>query len=387
MELPLLKDADVKGKRVLVRFDYNVPLKGEKVVDDTRLKESLPTIKYLLEGHAKVIIMSHLGRPRGKAVPEMRLDAVAEHLSELLHKDVEKVNDCVGGEIKAVAESLNEGEILMLENLRFHSEEEANDEGFAKQLAELAEIYVNDAFGVSHRANASVVAITKFLPSYAGLLLQKEVETLSKLIDKAKRPFVAVLGGAKVSDKIGVIRKLAEKADYLLIGGAMMFTFLKSEGKEVGRSLVENEKLEVANSLLNEEVILPVDAVFAETADSSETEVVSVDSMPKDKKGLDIGPKTVEIFSEKISSAKTILWNGPMGVFESEPFSKGTFELGKAITFSGATTILGGGDTIAAMERAGLKEKFTFVSTGGGAMLEFLEGKELPALAALKGKK
>jgi 3-phosphoglycerate kinase len=387
MLIPLLKDADVKGKRLLVRVDFNVPLRDGKITDDTRLRESLPTIQYLIENNAKIILMSHLGRPKGKVSEELRMDVVAERLSQLLHRDIEKVNDCVGEDVKTVANALHEGDILMLENLRFHQGEEANDEVFAEQLAELADIYVNDAFGASHRAHASVVAITKFLPSYAGLLLQKEIEVLTKVLESPEKPFIAVLGGAKVSDKINLIKNLLPKVDSLLIGGAMMFTFLKAQGKEVGKSLVEEEKIDVAKQLLqNKKIIIPVDVVVANNAESKETGFVTADKISPEKMGLDIGPKSVQLFKEKISRAKTIFWNGPLGMFEVDIFAQGTSEIASAIAASNAITVVGGGDTVAAADKLGLKNKFTHVSTGGGAMLKFLEGKELPAIAALTKK-
>jgi phosphoglycerate kinase len=385
--IKLLKDAPVKGKKVILRLGYDVPIKNGKVVDNTRIKESLPTLNYLLGKGAKVIIITHQGRPDGKAVEELRLSPVAEELARLIGKPVKTARDCIGAEAKSAASSLKEGEILMLENLRFHREEEANDPQFSKQLASLGDIYVNDAFSVSHRAHASIEGITKFLPGYAGFLLQKEIEMLGRLIENPEKPFIALLGGAKVSDKIGVITSLSKKADSILIGGAMQFTFLKAQGKETGTSIMETEKVEMAKKMLKTgKIVLPVDAIVADSPDSKDISTVVIDKIPAGKKGLDIGSETVKLFSGKLAAAKTIVWNGPVGMFEKEAFSKGTVELAKAIASSRATTVIGGGDTIAAAEKAGVKAKFTFVSTGGGAMLEFLEGKELPGIAALTAK-
>jgi phosphoglycerate kinase len=385
--MKLLKEANVNGKKVIVRFGYDVPIKDGKVQDDTRIKESLPTINYLLGKKAKIIIISHQGRPDGKAVEELKLKPVAARLSELIGKQVKTASDCIGEDAISAANSLKEGEILVLENLRFHKEEEANDDAFSKQLASLGDIYVNESFPVCHRKHASIVGITKFIPSYCGFLLQKEIEMLGKLIESPEKPFIAVLGGAKVSDKIGVIESLSKKADLILIGGAMQFTFLKGQGLETGTSLVEPEKVEDAKKMLeNGKIVLPVDAVIAESKDSKVVETVPISKMPAGKRGLDIGAKTVNLFSDKLKGARTIVWNGPLGMFEIEAFSKGTTAIAKAIASSKATTIAGGGDTIAAIEKAGVKGKFTFISTGGGAMLEFLEGKELPGIAALKAK-
>jgi phosphoglycerate kinase len=384
----LLKDANVAGKRVLVRFDYNVSVKNGAVADDTRLKETLPTINFLRSDGAKLIIMSHLGRPDGKLVEGMSLKPVAVHLSELLGVEVKMAPDCIGPETEAMAASLKEGEIIMLENLRFHKEEEENDDEFSRQLASLGEVYVNDAFGTVHRAHASVVGVTKYLPGYSGFLLQKEIEMLGNILGNPDKPFIAVLGGAKVSDKIGVISNLSKKADLLLIGGAMQFTFLQAKGMGTGTSLYEkNEEHDAVGMLATGKLVLPVDAVVASSLTSDDIEIVPINGIPATKKGLDIGPETVKLFSDKIKTAKTIVWNGPMGVFETEAFSKGTIAIANAIASSEATTVIGGGDTIAVSHKSGVKQKFTFVSTGGGAMLEFLEGKELPGIVALKSRK
>jgi phosphoglycerate kinase len=391
MGLRTVRDADVQGKRVLVRVDFNVPIESGKVLDDWRLRATLPTIRYLTERGAKVILLSHLGRPKGKRDEQFSLRPVAQRLSELLGQPVQFADDCVGEVAEQGVARLQAGEVLLLENLRFYAGEEANDEAFAQQLARLGDVFVNDAFGAAHRAHASVHAITKFLPSYAGLLMEREVTHLSRLLEAPEKPFVAVLGGAKVSDKIGVIRNLLTKVDALLIGGAMAFTFLKAQGYETGKSLVEADKLDLANALLGEarekgvELVLPVDVAVAESdAEDAATQVVPVTSIPADKAGYDIGPETANLFAERIRTAKTVFWNGPMGRFERTPFKAGTKAIAEALAQCSGTTVVGGGETAAAAFEFGIADKVTHVSTGGGAALELLEGRELPGIAVLK---
>jgi phosphoglycerate kinase len=391
MGLRTIRDVDVQGKRVLVRVDFNVPIESGKVLDDWRLRATLPTIRYLTERGAKVILLSHLGRPKGKRDEQFSLRPVAQRLSELLGQPVQFADDCVGEVAEQTVARLQAGEVLLLENLRFHAGEEANDDSFAQQLARLGDVFVNDAFGAAHRAHASVHAITKFLPSYAGLLMEREVTHLSRLLEAPEKPFVAVLGGAKVSDKIGVIRNLLTKVDALLIGGAMAFTFLKAQGYETGKSLVEADKLDLANALLGEarekgvELVLPVDVVVAESdAEDAATQVVPITAIPADKAGYDIGPETANLFAERIRTAKTVFWNGPMGRFERTPFKAGTKAIAEALAQCSGTTVVGGGETAAAAFEFGIADKVTHVSTGGGAALELLEGRELPGIAVLK---
>jgi len=379
-----LTDLDLKGKRVIVRVDFNVPLDKEgNITDGKRIKESLPTIKFILKNKAKqLILMSHLGRPDGKVVESLRMGNVAKELEKLLKKPVKKLDNCIDIQIP-------DDKIIILENLRFHPEEEKNDEAFAKKLASIADIFVNDAFGTCHRAHASVEAITRFLPSAAGFLLQKEIEVMGKAMESPARPFIAILGGAKVSDKINVINNLLNKVDALLIGGAMMFTFYKSMGIEVGKSKVEDDKLSLAKELLeksNNKIMLPTDTIVADKIDNEAiTKKVKIKKIPADMIGLDIGPETIKIYKEIIAEAKTIIWNGPMGVFEIEKFAKGTKNIAKAMAKNReAVTIVGGGDSAAAIDKLRLGKKLTHVSTGGGASLEFLEGKTLPAIVALE---
>lgn len=386
-----VRDMDVRGKRVLMRVDFNVPLVEGEVADDWRLRATLPTIRYLIEREAKLILMSHLGRPKGKVVEELRLDPVAKRLSELLGKTVRKVNDCIGVEVEQAVAELQLGDVLLLENLRFHPEEEKDDPEFAKQLAKLADVYVNDAFGAAHRAHASVHAITQFLPSAAGLLMEREVEHLSKLLEAPERPFIAVLGGVKVSDKIGVIRSLLQKVDTLLIGGAMAYTFFKAQGLATGKSLVEEDKLELASQLLEEAkqagvtLQLPVDVVAADRdAPDATTRTVPRGQIPDDMMGMDIGPKTSDEYGSIIRSAKTVFWNGPMGRFEYDIFAEGTKAIAQALVECDGVTVVGGGETAAAALRYGIADKVTHVSTGGGAALELLEGKPLPGVEVLK---
>ena len=389
MSKKTLRNINVGGKRVLVRVDFNVPLEQSTVSDDTRIRAALPTIQYLLDHEARPLLCSHLGRPKGKPETKYSLKPVAERLSQLLQGPVEMAPDCIGPVVESMARKIPLGSVLLLENLRFHAEEEANEPEFARALASLAEVYVNDAFGSAHRAHASTVGVTRYLPAVAGFLMEKELAFLGQALAAPARPFVAVLGGAKVSDKIGVIHNLLGKVDSLLIGGGMANTFLKAEGKAVGESLVENDKLEQARALLREggsKLILPVDVVVADRLDAkAERRSVGVDDVPVGWRILDIGPQTMEGFTQHLRRARTVVWNGPMGVFEVEPFAAGTFAMARALAeLSGATTIIGGGDSAAAVEQAGVAQRMTHISTGGGASLEFLEGKELPGVAALQ---
>lgn len=389
-----VKDIDLSEKRVIMRADFNVPLDAQlNITDDTRIRAALPTIKHILDQKASLILMSHLGRPKGEVKKELRLDPVAKQLSKLLGVAVKKTNDCIGDEVKKAASSLKAGEVLLLENLRFHNAETKNNEEFAKQLASFAEVYVNDAFGTAHRAHASTAGITKFLPSVAGLLLEKEIYFLNSILKNPERPFVVVLGGAKISSKIGVVNNLLDKADSMLIGGGMVFTFLKSRGVNVGKSILEPEKeveaFEIFKKAKNEEkeLVMPPDILVSdEISDKAKTKVVDVNHIPDDMSGVDIGPKSVKLFKKKISEAKTIIWNGPMGIFEIDKFAQGTIEMAKAVASSKATSIIGGGDSVAAVNKFNLADKITHISTGGGASLEFLEGKALPGIEALEDK-
>ncbi len=386
---------DVKGKRVLVRVDFNVPLnESGEITDDRRITAALPTINSLIEKGAKVILMSHLGRPKGEVKPEFSLKPVAERLSQLLNKEVLFANDCIGAEVEELAGKLNNGDVLLLENVRFHKEETENDPEFAKELAKLGDVYVNDAFGSAHRAHASTEGVTKFIDTCAaGYLMQKELDYLGKAIANPERPFTAILGGAKISGKIDVIQNLFDKVDTLIIGGGMAYTFLKAMDYDIGNSLLEEDKIELAKEILNDaeksnvQFLLPIDVVVAEEfANDAPAQIVDVDQIPDDMMGLDIGPKTVAVFKEEILRSKTIVWNGPMGVFEFENFAVGTNEIAEALakaTEEGAITIIGGGDSASAIKKAGLDTKVSHVSTGGGASLEFLEGKTLPGVAAL----
>jgi phosphoglycerate kinase len=390
---------ELKGKRVLVRVDFNVPLdENLNITDDTRITESLPTIKKIIADGGKAILMSHLGRPKGVPNPKYSLKPTANRLSELLGKEVKLAPDCIGAKTQEMVDAMKAGDVLILENVRFHAKEEKNDPEFAKQLAELGDVYINDAFGSAHRAHASTEGITKFVKiSAAGYLMQKELDYLGGAILNPRRPYVAILGGAKISGKIDVINNLLNKVDILIVGGGMAFTFYKAQGKEIGKSLLEAEKVDLAKQVLDNvkkagiKFLLPKDVVVAtEFKNDSPSSIVSVDSIPADKMGLDIGPETIKLFSDEIMNAKTIVWNGPMGVFEMDNFAKGTNAIAKAladVTAKGAVTVIGGGDSAAAIAKAGLKDKVSHVSTGGGASLEFLEGKALPGVVALNDLK
>jgi len=391
MEKKTVKDVTWAGKRVLVRCDFNVPLDDcGSITDDTRIQAALPTITYLLSEGAALVLCSHLGRPKGKVVESMRLTPVAARLSELLGQQVTKLDDCVGPEVEAAVKTLQPGQALLLENLRFHGEEKENDPAFAQQLAGLADSYVNDAFGTAHRAHASTAGVTEYLPACAGFLLEKEIAFLGGAVENPKRPFVAILGGAKVSDKITVIENLLTKADALLIGGGMANTFFAAKGYEMGDSLVEESAIETAADLLakaGSKLLIPVDVTVADAFDAqANTMIVDADAVTPGWRVLDIGPKSVELFADQIASAATVVWNGPMGVFEMAPFAKGTFAVAQALADSSATSIIGGGDSAAAVQQSGLADKITHISTGGGASLEYLEGKVLPGIAALDSK-
>ncbi len=393
MEKLTVRDIDLKDKKVLVRCDYNVPLDdGLSITDDTRIKASLPTLQYILDKNPrKLILMSHLGRPDGKVVSKYSLKPAAKRLKELLCQEVKLLSDCVGDEIKKEIDASG-GRIIMLENLRFHQEEEKNDPAFAKELAGLADIYVNDAFGTAHRAHASTEGVTHYLTSVSGLLLEKEINYLGKTLNKPQKPFIVILGGAKVSDKIGVIHNLLPKADEIIIGGGMSYTFLKAQGKHIGNSKLEQDKLDTARAILDEakkknvRILLPVDNVITDKIAPEAQVKTSGEEIPEGWIGVDIGPKTIEDYCASLNKAKTIVWNGPLGIFEMEPFANGTKKVAECVSAAKATTIIGGGDTAAAIAKFGLEEKMTHISTGGGASLEFLEGKELPGIAALTDK-
>ncbi len=392
MTIRRVDQVELRGKRVFIRVDFNVPLNEKReVMDDTRIVSSLPTIRFASEAGGKVILASHLGRPKGKPDPKFSLAPVAIRLSKLLGREVSLAPDCIGKEVEAQVERMKEGEVLLLENLRFHPEEEKNDEVFSKALASLCDVYINDAFGTAHRAHASTEGMTRYLKTVAcGFLMMKEIESLEKAILNPQKPYVAILGGAKVSDKIGVIQNLMDKVSTILIGGGMAYTFLKAVGYQVGKSLVEEDQIGFSKNLLDEAkgkvtFLLPSDHVAAERMDiEAKREVVSNDRIPQDWVCLDIGPETIRAFSEKIESAQTIFWNGPMGVFEMEPFSHGTFEIARAIARSSAFSIIGGGDSVAAVNQAGVADKIGHISTGGGASLEWIEGKRLPGIEALR---
>lgn len=388
-----IEDVELLHKRVLVRVDFNVPLdENGNITDDTRIRGALPTIKYLMEKGAKIILVSHLGRPKGFD-EKFSLKPVAKRLSELLGKDVKMAKDVIGEEVRKEVAELKEGDVLLLENVRFYKEEEKNDREFARKLSELADVYVNDAFGTSHRAHASTAGVAEFLPAVAGFLVKKEIEVMGKAVSNPERPFVLILGGAKVSDKIGVIDNLLEKVDTVLIGGGMSFTFLKALGYNIGKSLLEEDKIEVAKEIMRKaeekkvKLLLPVDVVVArEFKNETEFKTVDIASIPEDMMGLDIGEKTQELFKEEIIKAKTVIWNGPMGVFEMPNFAVGTKKIAEALSLCKGVTIVGGGDSAAAVEMLGYADKITHISTGGGASLEFFEGKELPGVAVLQDK-
>ena len=385
-----IRDVDVGGKRVLVRVDFNVPLKDGAVADDTRIRAALPTLKYLLEHGAALVLCSHLGRPKGKVVPELKMDPVAQHLSNVLGVPVKKLDDCVGPEVEAAVKAMEPGDVILLENTRFHAEEKANDAAFAQQLAGLAEMYVNDAFGSAHRAHASTEGVAHHLPAVAGFLMEKELEFLGRATENPEHPYIAILGGAKISDKIGVIESLLEQCDRLLIGGGMANTFFKGMGFEVGDSLVEEDAVPTAKELLGSagaRLILPVDVVIADAFDNNaRTRVVAPNEVSAGWRILDVGPKSLATFESALGGVKTVVWNGPLGVFEMPNFAKGTFAVAELLARLDAVTVIGGGDSAAAVRKAGLVDKMTHVSTGGGASLEFLEGKTLPGVAVLADK-
>lgn len=389
-----IDDLDIKGKRVFIRADFNVPLdENLMITDDRRIRSSLPTINYAIDEGAKVILASHLGRPKGKFDPKYSLAPVAKRLQRLLNKEVIFAPDCIGAEVKSIVSKMKDGDVVLLENLRFHPEEEKNNEAFAKELASLADYFVNDAFGAAHRAHASTAGITKYLKSAAGFLLRKEVEYLKGAVLNPIRPFVAILGGAKVSGKLGVLENLADKVDKVIVGGGMAYTFIKALGYEIGDSLVENDMLETALKIqqkLKEKGVkfyLPVDSVVGQSLEAgAETKIVTNQEIPKGWKALDIGPASVKLFTEAIQDAKTIIWNGPMGMFEVDAYSRGTYAIANAVADAYALTIVGGGDTDLAIHRAGVSDAITFISTGGGASLELLEGKELPGITSLTNR-
>jgi phosphoglycerate kinase len=396
MDKKTIEKVDLKGKRVFIRADFNVPLdENGNITDDTRIRSTLPTINYALDAGAKVILASHLGRPKGKPEAKYSLAPVALRLNRLLNKEVKFAKDCIGPDVEHLVQGMRPGDVLLLENLRFHPEEEKNDEGFSRALAAFTDVYVNDAFGTAHRAHASTYGITRFVKqSVAGFLMKKEIDYLQKTVANPVRPFVVILGGAKVSGKIGVIENLQNRADKIIVGGAMAFTFSKARGQEIGNSLVEDDMLEMAQRLRKGvrdkgvKFYLPVDFVVAESvADGAATKIVTSQEIPKGWVGLDIGPATTRLFAEAIQDAKTIIWNGPMGMFEKDAYSRGTFAIARSVADAYATTIVGGGDTDVAVHKAGVSDSITFISTGGGASLELLEGKELPGLAALTDDK
>ena len=394
MNKKTVKDIDLKGKKVFVRCDFNVPMdENQNITDNTRIVAALPTIKYLLEQNCKIVLASHLGRPKGEFKPEFSLAPVAKELSKLLDKEVIMAKDVVGEDAMAKAENLKEGEVLLLENVRFHKEETDNDPEFAKKLASMAEVFVNDAFGTAHRAHASTTGIADYLPAVSGFLIEKELKFLGNAVNNPERPFVAILGGAKVSDKIGVIDSLLEKVDTLMIGGGMAYTFFKAQGYEVGNSICEMDKLDLAKNAMEKakqkgvKLMLPVDTkVGKEFKPDTESKTVKWTEIPADWEGFDIGAETIKMFSDELRKAKTVVWNGPLGLFEFEQFAIGTNEIAKVLSEIDATTIIGGGDSAAAVKKAGLEDKMTHISTGGGASLEFLEGKKLPGIECLQDK-
>ncbi|KOS71681.1 phosphoglycerate kinase [Lysinibacillus contaminans] len=388
-----MKDIDVKGKRVFVRVDFNVPMEDGSITDETRIRAAIPTIKYLVEQGAKVILASHLGRPKGEVKEDMRLTAVGVRLAELIGKPVTKLDESIGEAVEAAVAKMQDGDIVLLENVRFHAGEEKNDPTLAEQFARLADVYVNDAFGAAHRAHSSTEGIAKHIPAVAGFLMEKELDVLGKALSDPERPFTAIIGGAKVKDKIGVIESLLEKVDHLIIGGGLSYTFLKAQGYDIGQSLLEEDKIELAKSFIQKakekgvQLHLPIDAVVAnEFSKDAETQVVDAEAIPADWMGLDIGPKTAAKYGEVIKNSKLIIWNGPMGVFEMDKFANGTKTVADAMAATAGYTVIGGGDSAAAVEKFGVADKMDHISTGGGASLELMEGKELPGILALNDK-
>ena len=389
-----IEDVAVAGKKVLVRCDFNVPLDENKnITDENRINGALPTIKYLMDHGARVILCSHLGRPKGEVNMKFSLKPVADRLSEILGKEVKLAPDCVGPEVKKMTDEMKDGDVILLENVRFHKEEEKNDPAFAKEMASVADLFVNDAFGTAHRAHASTAGVADYLPAVCGYLIQKEISVMGKALSDPQRPFVAILGGAKVSDKIGVIENLLEKVDTLIIGGGMAYTFNKAKGYEIGTSICEDEKLDLAKELMAKaeakgvKLLLPIDnKIPKEISNDTEFKTVAADAFDPDWMGMDIGDKTIALFSDAIKNAKTVIWNGPMGVFEFSNFAEGTREIAKAVAAADAVTIIGGGDSVAAVKQLGFGDKMTHISTGGGASLEFLEGKVLPGIDVLENK-
>ncbi|WDU78725.1 phosphoglycerate kinase [Lysinibacillus sp. G01H] len=388
-----MKDIEVKGQRVFVRVDFNVPMADGAITDETRIRAAIPTIEYLVEQGAKVILASHLGRPKGEVKEDMRLTAVGIRLAELMGKPVTKLDESIGQAVEEAVANMQDGDILLLENVRFHAGEEKNDPTLAQQFAQLADIYVNDAFGAAHRAHASTEGIAKHIPAVSGFLMQKELDVLGKALSNPEHPFTAIIGGAKVKDKIGVIESLLEKVDHLIIGGGLSFTFIKAQGHDIGKSLLEEDKIELAKSFIEKakakgvQLHMPVDAVVAnEFSQDAETKIVDVDAIPADWMGLDIGPKTAANYAEVIKNSKLIIWNGPMGVFEMDKFSNGTKTVADAMATTAGYTVIGGGDSAAAVEKFEVADKMDHISTGGGASLELMEGKELPGIVALNDK-
>lgn len=388
-----MNDVDVKGKRVFVRVDFNVPMEAGKITDETRIRAAIPTIEQLVNAGAKVILASHLGRPKGEVNEEMRLTAVGTRLAELMSKPVTKLDESIGAAVEAVVNNMQDGDIVLLENVRFHKGEEKNDAALAQEFAKLADMYINDAFGAAHRAHASTEGIAKFVPAVSGLLMEKELDVLGKALSNPERPFTAIIGGAKVKDKISVIENLLDKVDHLIIGGGLVFTFVKAMGHDIGNSLLEEDKIELAKSFIEQakakgvQLHMPVDAVVAnEFSKDAQTQVVAIDAIPSDWMGLDIGPKTAENYAEVIKASKLIIWNGPMGVFEMEKFANGTKTVADAMAVTEGYTIIGGGDSAAAVEKFEVADKMDHISTGGGASLELMEGKELPGIIALNDK-
>lgn len=388
-----MKDIDVKGQRVFVRVDFNVPMADGAITDETRIRAAIPTIEYLVEQGAKVILASHLGRPKGEVKEDMRLTAVGIRLAELMGKPVTKLDESIGQAVEEAVANMQDGDILLLENVRFHAGEEKNDPTLAQQFAQLADIYVNDAFGAAHRAHASTEGIAKHIPAVSGFLMQKELDVLGKALSNPEHPFTAIIGGAKVKDKIGVIESLLEKVDHLIIGGGLSFTFIKAQGHDIGKSLLEEDKIELAKSFIEKakakgvQLHMPVDAVVAnEFSQDAETQIVDVDAIPPDWMGLDIGPKTAANYAEVIKNSKLIIWNGPMGVFEMDKFANGTKTVADAMATTAGYTVIGGGDSAAAVEKFEVADKMDHISTGGGASLELMEGKELPGIVALNDK-